>query len=472
MPSYTRQLADFAANLKLSDVPDEVVARAKAIILDGLGCGLFGANLKWTQILSDVVKGLEPQGGQASIWGRGETASAVSAALVNGTMIQGYELDDANPASIHSCAAVLPAVLGAVEYLGAEKVTGEKLLTAIIAGFEIGPRVGLCLNGNKMLVKGWHTPGIFGPFPAAAAAGAVLGLNSDQFYHAFGIAGPQASGIMAAQFGSMVKRMLSAKAAQSGLYSALLAAQGFTGIEDVFEEKYGGYCTTFTGSPDQFDLAALTDGLGTRWETMRISIKRHASVGTNLSALDAIEELVQETGFGADDVERITVRLTEDALRHSWWVPYVPAGLTAAQMHLGFCIAMKLIDGEVFVDEMVEENIGRADLVDFANRVVNVVRSPEREQKGRTFARGADVEVVLKDGKVLKKTVDNFLGSYQRPMTDEQMAVKFRRLASKTLSLSSVSQLEEIIQNLERAPTVASLVKVLQGEAPKGSAAP
>ena len=462
MPSYSRQLAEFAANLKLSDVPEEVIARAKAIILDGLGCGLFGAKLEWTQILAGVIKQLEPHGGQASIWGRGETACAVNAALVNGTMVQGYELDDANPAAFHSCAAVLPAVFAAMEYVGADKVDGEKLLTAIIAGFEVGPRVGLCMNGNRMLINGWHTPGIFAPFPAAIAAGLVLGLSSDQLFHALGIAGPQAAGIMAAQFGSMVKRMLSAKGAQSGLYAALLAADGFTGIEDVFEEKYGGYCTTFTQSTDQFDLPALTDGLGTRWETMRISIKRHASVGTNLSALDAMEELVQETGLKAADVEQVTVRLTEDGVRHSFWSPYVPAGLTAAQMHLGFCIGMKLIDGEVFVDQMVEDNVGRPDLVDFSKRV-NVVRSEERERKGRPFARGADVEVALKNGTTLRKTVDHFLGSYQRPMTDEQMATKFRRLASKTLSPENVTELEQTVRNLERALTMRRLVNLLRG---------
>ena len=424
--------------------------------------GSSALSLKWTEILSGVVRRLEPRGGQASIWGRGETASAVNAALVNGTMIQGYELDDANPASIHSCAAVLPAVIAATEYVGADKVTGEKLLTAIIAGFEVGPRVGLCMNGNRMLAKGWHTPGIFGPFPAAISAGIVLGLSSHQLFHALGIAAPQASGILAAQFGSMVKRMLSAKASQSGLYAALLAADGFTGIEDVFEAEYGGYCTTFTQSADQFDLSALTDGLGTRWETMRISIKRHASVGTNLAALDAIEELMQETGLKAADVEQVTFRMTEDAVRHSFWTPYVPAGLTAAQMHLGFCTGMKLIDGEVFIDQMVEDNVGRPDLVDFAKRV-NVVRSEERERKGRAFARGVDVEVVLKNGGTLEKTVDNFLGSYQRPMTDEQMATKFRRLASRTLAPENVTELEGIVRNLERASTATKLVDVLRG---------
>lgn len=465
MPSnsrYTRQLANFAANFKLADVPHDVIARAKAIILDGFGCGLFGANLKWTQILAGVVNRLEPSGGHASVWGRGETASGTNAALLNGTMIQGYELDDANPASIHSCAAVLPAVIAAAEYVGTSRVDGERLLKAIIAGFEVGPRVGLCMNGNRMLVKGWHTPGIFGPFPAAVAAGIVLGLDGDQFSHAFGIAGPQAAGLMATQFGSMVKRMLSAKAAQSGLYAALLAADGFTGVDNIFEEEYGGYCTTFTQTSDQFDLSALTEGLGTRWETMRISIKRHASVGTNLSALDAIEELVNETGLKASEVEQITVGMTEDAVRHSYWTPYLPVGLTAAQMHIGFCIAMKLIDGEVFVDQMVEKNVGRPDLVEFSKRVV-AIRSGEREQKGRPFARGADVKVLLRDGRTLNKTVDNFLGSYQRPMDDEQMRTKFRRLASKTLPPENVTELEGTVRNLESVPSVTKLVSILRG---------
>lgn len=466
MLSHTRQLAEFSAKLKLSDVPAEVIARAKSVILDGLGCGLFGVHLKWTEILAGVVERLEPQGGTASIWGGGKTASPASAALVNGTMIQGYELDDANPASIHSCAAVLPAVFAAAEMVGPDKVDGETLLTAIIAGFEVGPRVGLCMNGNRMLGKGWHTPGLFGPFPAAVAAGRVLGLDADGIFQALGIAGPQAGGILATQFGSMVKRMLSAKASQSGLYAALLAADGFTGIADVFEEEYGGFCTTFTQSADQFDLSELSSGLGTRWETMRISIKRHATVGTSLSAMDALEELMQE-GLKAADVERITFRMTDDAVKHSWWLPYEPVGLTAAQMHLGFCTALKLIEGEVFVDQMTEENMGRPDLLAFAQRV-DCQRDEEREKRGRAFARGADVEVVLKDGRVLRKVVDNFLGSWQRPMSDEQMAVKYRRLAAKSLAPQAVQELERLVRTLEFLPSSTSLVRILQG---KGSRA-
>jgi aconitate decarboxylase len=460
MTSYTRTMAEFAANLKLEDVPQHVLTRARELLLDGLGCGLFAADVQWTRILARVVAQMEPGGGQASVWGRGETASAAHAALLNGTMIQGYELDDANQACFHACAIVLPAVFAAADYIGAQNVDGKTLLRAIIAGFEVGPRVGLCLDGDRMIVKGWHAPGIFGPFPAALAAGIVLGLDADQHYHALGIAGTQASGLMSAQFGSMVKRMQCGKNAQSGLYAALLAKEGFTGITDIFERKYGGFCTTFTQTEDEFDLSELTDGLGERWETMRIDFKRHAALGTNFAAMDAIEELRKE-GLQAEDVEEVVVHATQATVSHGGW-SYEPSGLTSAQMNLGFCVATMLVEGEVFVDQMVEANIARPDLIALARRV-KAVRDPEREQQGRDHARGARVEVKLKDGRTVSKTVDFFIGSHHRPLSNEQVLAKFRKLARNTLPLSACDRIEELVWSVDRLDSVVELSRVLRG---------
>src|SRR5687767_9429127 len=170
-------MANFVASMKLADVPPDVIDRAKGIILDGLGCGLFGSDVRWTNILAGVVKRLEPSGGLASIWGRRETASATNAALVNGAMVQGYELDDVHiNGHLHSCAAVLPAAFAAAEQIGANRVDGARLLMAVIAGFEIGPRVGICMRGDAIKLNGWHSGGILTPFPATVAAGVVLGL--------------------------------------------------------------------------------------------------------------------------------------------------------------------------------------------------------------------------------------------------------------------------------------------------------
>ena len=463
MTSYTRQMADFVANIKLADVPANVIARAKGLILDGLGCALYAADVEWTRILAGVVTRMEPKGGLASIWGRGETASPASAALVNGTMVQGFELDDVHPRGvIHSCAAVLPAAFAAAEYAGTANVSGERLLLAIITGFEIGPRVGMCMGRENMTLNGWHSGSLSAPFAAAAAAGVVMGLDSNQFAHALGIAGTQASGLVAASHGSMVKRMHEGKASQSGLYAALLAADGFTGIENVFEEKYGGFCSTFSHSDNQYDLTKLADGLGTDWETLRHAIKTYACRGGIHAPINAVDELIKENRFTADDVEDVTVHCT-NAMAQKGGRNYEPAGLNRAQMNARFCIAMRLIEGDVFIDQMVEENTSRPDLVALTHRI-KLVRSAEREQKGLDYWNGADVEVTLKNGKVLKKTVDFPLGSEQRPLTGEQMAHKFRRLATKALPKRKVAEIEKIVWDLEHAPTVTPLFKAMRGK--------
>ncbi len=182
------------------------------------------------------------------------------AALVNGTQVQGFELDDVHrKAVLHVGAVTLPALIAVAE--SHAKLSGRDFLTAAVAGYEIGPRVGLCM-GQEHIGQGWHSGATVGMFSAAAGAARALSLDADKTVHALGIAGTQSSGLMAAQYGAMVKRMHAGRAAQSGLYAALLAADGFTGIVDVFEAPYGGFCTTFSRSQDRFNLNELSAGLG------------------------------------------------------------------------------------------------------------------------------------------------------------------------------------------------------------------
>jgi 2-methylcitrate dehydratase PrpD len=131
-------------------------------------------------------------------------------------------------------------------------------------------------------------------------------------------------------------------------------------------------------------------------------------------------------------------------------------------MHIGFCAAVQLIEGDVFVEQMVEENVARPDLVELANRI-RVVHDKEREQKGFELSRGAAVEVRLKNGEILKKTVDYRPGSQRCPLTEEQMTKKFRRMAAKVLSAAKIAEIENIVANLDRAPNIEPLVAVLRG---------
>ena len=194
------------------------------------------------------------------MWGTDRRLSAPHAALANGTLVQSFELDDVHRAGVlHVGAVTLPPLIAIAELRS--RMSGRDFLRAAVAGYEIGPRVGLCM-GPEHIGQGWHSGATVGVFSAAAGAAAALGLDAGKTVHALGIAGTQAAGLMAAQYGAMVKRMHAGRSAQSGLYGALLAEAGFTGIVDVFESDYGGFCTTFSRSHDRFNLAELTVRVG------------------------------------------------------------------------------------------------------------------------------------------------------------------------------------------------------------------
>src|SRR5580765_4293206 len=266
---YTRGIAEFVSKLRYEDIPANVLTRIKLLMLDSLGCALYGADLEWTRIMQRRLGELDTTQACA-VWGTKQKISAPHAALINGTQVQGFELDDVHRQGVlHVGAVVLPALIAVTEL---RRMSGREFLTSAVAGYEIGPRVGLCM-GQEHIGQGWHSGATLGVFSAAAGAARGLKLGADKTVHALGIAGTQASGLMAAQYGAMVKRMHAGRSSQSGLYGALLADAGFTGIENVLESEYGGFCTTFSRSHDRFDLEKLTAGLGQTWETMGVALK-------------------------------------------------------------------------------------------------------------------------------------------------------------------------------------------------------
>src|SRR5436190_22218129 len=148
--------------------------------------------------------------------------------------------------------------------------------------------------GPEHIGQGWHSGATLGVFSAGAGAARGLGLDAGKTVHALGIAGTQAAGLMAAQYGAMVKRMHAGRSSQSGLYGALFAEGGFTGILNVLESEYGGYCTTFSRSTDRFNLQELTAGLGSVWQPMGAAVKFSASVGSNHATHGALLAMRQE----------------------------------------------------------------------------------------------------------------------------------------------------------------------------------
>src|ERR1700739_4340656 len=276
----TGRLATWVADLTLNDVPPDVLERAKHLLLDVLGCALVGAQLPWSRVATDAVFGLEGAGDTVVI-GTGRTTSPPAAAVLNGTFIQGFELDDFHPlAPLPSRSLLIPALLStaAVRPETAGPLRGADLLLAAITGFEVGPRVGYALHGAQMLDRGWHSGPVFGTHSAAMASGKLRGLSPAQLEDALGLAGTQSAGLMAAQYEAMSKRMHHGFAARNGFYAAGLAAANYTGIKRVFEREYGGFLSVF-GEGHSPDPSLLTEQLGERWETSIIMGKSYARMG-------------------------------------------------------------------------------------------------------------------------------------------------------------------------------------------------
>ncbi|HXJ52737.1 MAG TPA: MmgE/PrpD family protein [Burkholderiales bacterium] len=454
--AYTRAMAEFVAGLQYRAIPSEVRERIKLLILDALGCALYGARLEWCRILHGTLSQVD--GGESCVvWGTGRRLTAPHAALANGTQVQGFELDDVHRAGVlHVGAVVLPALIAVAELR--RNLSGSEFLAAAVAGYEIGPRVGLCM-GPEHIGQGWHSGATVGVFSAAAAASRGLNLNSERTIHALGIAGTQAAGLMAAQYGAMVKRMHAGRASQSGLYGALLAEQGFTGIEDVFESEYGGFCTTFSRSRDRFDLGQLTAGLGEIWQTMGVALKFYACVGSNHTTLDALQEIRRRRPFEAGQVEKIVVHGSQATADHVGW-KYEPRSLTAAQLNLPFCAATLLLEGDCSVDQFTEGAVADPARIALANRV-EVIAEPQITAKGASFRHLVRVTVRLRGGERLECTKEAPRGSERDFASAAEITHKYEQLARHALPEGRVAELRDAVLGLESLSDAASIATLM-----------
>jgi len=453
---YTKGVAAFVAGLAYERIPANVIARIKLLVLDSLGCALYGTKLPWSRILIATLSSLD-QTKACAVWGTDRRLSAPHAALVNGTLVQSFELDDVHRAGVlHVGAVTLPALIAAAELRPG--MTGRDFLRAAVAGYEIGPRVGLCM-GPEHIGQGWHSGATVGVFAAAAGAAAGLRLSVEQTVHALGIAGTQASGLMAAQYGAMVKRMHAGRAGQSGLYGALLAEAGFTGIVDVFESPYGGFCTTFSRSHDRFNLAELTAGLGERFETFGVALKFYSCVASNHTTLDAIRTIAARRPFRADEVARIVVHGSQATLDHVGW-PYKPQGLTSAQMNLPFCVATLLAEGDVFVDQFSEAVVTDARRMALAAKV-EVVHDPAITARGAKLRHMVRVEMHFTDGTLESETVDAPRGSEQKFAGEADVIEKFRKLACRSCDDGQAERIVELVLGCDELADIGVLVSAL-----------
>ena len=455
---YSMGIAHFVSNFELSNVPNEVKHRAKLLFLDSIGCGLYGARLEWTQKLIAALQKVDHTKSCSVLAGQ-ERLGALHAALINGTQIQGFELDDVHRKGVlHVGAVTLPPLFSLAE-LNSE-ISGHDFLRAAIVGYEIGPRVGLCM-GQEHIGQGWHSGATVGVFSAVAGAANLLELTPEETLHAIGIAGTQSSGLMAAQFGAMVKRMHAGKSAHSGLLAALLAKEGFTGIVNVFEAPYGGFCSTFSRSQDRFDLNQLIAGLGEEYQLMNIALKFYSCVGSNHTTLDAIKDIQKRRPFSKSDFKEIRVFGSQVTVDHVGW-DYRPEGLTSAQLNLPFCVATLLIEGDVFVEQFTTDCVDDIDRIALS-RKIKVFHDPDITKRGSGYRHMVRVEVEFEDGDIESETREYPRGSEYDFASDEEIIHKFKALAKGSISSGSANKIVDMVMNIEALESANVLLTEMSG---------
>ena len=452
---YTAQLAEFAAGLRYDDIPPHVIERIKLLALDSIGCGLLGSRMEWSERLVNTLRATEGRG-EARVWGTDYQFSVPSAAMANGAAVHGFELDDVSHGGHHG-SVVMTSGLAVAEHRG--NVSGCELIAALVAGVETAARVQSCVGRVPQVTLGFHGPGVFGTFAAAACAGNALGLSADQMVDAFGHAGQQCAGLMATQHGGMGKRLLAGKAAHSGTLAALLAAHGFTNIPNIFECEYGGFASTFTGGrQDTYRLEALVSDLGTEWASGSLNFKMWACRVPIHPTLEALQSLREQHDLETDRIDRVRVVLDEGAYKAVGfaWTPTTP---TSAQLNLTYCAAMLLLEGDVFVEQFAPGKLADARVLEMISRI-EVVHDPELDAFG-SFQQRTRVEVQLKDGRVFT-TTGVLRGSAGNPLSREDIVQKFQKVTRGLLSDAARAQLVAACEGLEGLTPATELARMLE----------
>ena len=291
--------------------------------------------------------------------------------------------------------------------------------------------------GAKLTERGWHATATLGHFGAAAAAGRLLHLNAGQLAHALGIAGTQATGLLAS-FGTMSKPLHPGKAAMNGLLAALLAREGFTGSMAMLDGP-GGLSETYLGISD---LSAAVEDFGKRWQLLDNSTKFYAACHLVHATVDAARGIRASGPLAAEAIERVECRVHPLVLKAA--NQRNPQTDLEAKFSIGFCAAIALLRGDAGEAEFNAASIADPDVARVMARV-----TPEPDPAMPVVA--AHMTVRLTDGRVLEQHVSAARGTAQNPPSRDDVEEKFRRLAGVVLPAERVSGLVAALRVSGRA---------------------
>jgi 2-methylcitrate dehydratase PrpD len=443
----TKQLARFVRESSYEDIPPAIVDEFKIFVLDAIAAGFIGSKQPWTQKLTGVVRAL---GGnpEASVFNQDWKIDVTRAALINGTAIGSFECEPLT--GTHASGTILPGLLAVCER---DHLAAKPFLTALVLGAEIQARMTRTAIGLES-ERGFHNPGTQGPFGAALAIGKLYGYDEATLVNAMGIAGSHACGLVEfAWEGNDTKRMHLGRAAQLGMESAFLAQAGFTGPSKIIEGRFGFYnAFSLPGA----DLSKLTSGLGTAWAVTPPSAKSYACHATQQAVVHAIQEFKREHPIDPSKLSRLAVKGRETMMegRHSVRDPNTVMG---GQYSLPFTLAVAALrdmsnplsyDDATVNDPIVRELAQRVELISVeVDHAAAATFNPE-------------VQIDL-DGQSFTLATGPYKGSARNPFTWDDIREKFTRYAGTVLDAAQVSDIVDVVADLENISDMARLANLV-----------
>ena len=443
----TQVLAQFAATLKYDDIPQRVREYCKNVLLDTLACAVAGHQGEETHQVAALASALA-QSHESSVIG-GERLSLAGATMLNGYLITAVTMCDIHRSTLtHVTPEVIPPALAVAER---DALSGRDLLVAIAAGCETTTRIGLGLDYPEFRKRGWHGPGVIGPFGAAAAVGRLLGFDTATMAKAYGLAGSQSAGTFAA-WGTPTVKFHQCRGALSGLMAALLAQQNFLATSEFLTVQDGGLYSTYTngGKPE-----AATAELGKRWELEQIALRLWPSASTIQGMITAMFDLVESHQLMPDKVKKVRVAMSKTAVDlHGIFPRY--KGKFDALLSTHYAAAVILHDRELSLAQFEPARYDDPKVRRFAAEQVEVTTDPALSGVQ------AVVEAQTTDGKTFSVRCDHPRGSAENPLTRAQIEAKFRTYAKARLPGSHVEEVIGAVARLEDLQSVRTLMDWLR----------
>lgn len=449
----TKRLADFIYELEFERIPQDVIYKAKEVILDYIGSLLAGynaGNLLSQKLISLVMhnRGTE----EATIIGTAVRVPVTNAALCNGVLSHVVELDDGHRiARGHPGVTVISSALATAEYLYS---SGKELLTAIVAGYDIFVRIASSVNPSH-LERGFHTTGTCGALAAAAAAAKLFKLNPQEIANALGLAGIQAAGLLEVTIdGQMAKPLHSGKSAQAGVLSAILAKEGVQGPKTIIEGKKG----FAKAMSDESDFHLMLKEMNKRFHINDCYIKLYPSCRHTHAPVDAALELLRENDCKYTSISSILIKTYPTAISFAGEI-FKPQTPEEAKFSIPYCVCAALVKGKLGLKELDIDCLYNP-FIRALTEKVKLEPDPSLESTLQK-TKGAEIYITLHDGRKLFKRVNLPKGEVENPLSRNELISKFIYCTNNCLNDSKREKIINKVFSIEQINSISDFVNVI-----------